>query len=328
MRTRLTAGIGALALVGTGLAAAAPTAAAGAATGAGANACPPTDTPASARVAEGSEVRSEPASPSPQKVMKFEAALQDRLAKMGYDKASEPKLANGSVKIPVYAHVIRRKNGSGNTTNRSVRRQVRVLNRAFRGDTSGPAINTPFRFRLKNIDRTRKTDWFNWTFEDDDKPAKKALHQDNQFRSLDIYITKLAGGVLGYAFLPESVQDRPFRDGVVLHKASLPGGSFATYNRGDTGTHEVGHWLNLLHTFQGGCDDPGDMVEDTPRQNNGDNVFVCDETLNTCGNNTGLDAHYDPVHNFMNYTGDKCMDRFTFGQEDRMAMSYLAYRAG
>jgi len=87
--------------------------------------------------------------------------------------------------------------------------------------------------------------------------------------------------------------------------------------------HEVGHWLGLYHTFQGGCVGSGDFVADTPAvqvANTG-----CPSGIDSCP----LDGLGDDLtENFMDYTDDSCMDSFTAGQITRMQEEWATYREG
>jgi hypothetical protein len=150
-----------------------------------------------------------------------------------------------NVIIDVRWHVITKRNGTGAVSLAQIREQLAVLNDAYagRGAAAGSA-NTIFRFRTKSISYTANNDWYNWSDPEvdpsDNDEAKAALHRGG-FDDLNIYITGLADGLLGYATFPfdTTLTD----DGIVLLNESLPGGTAAPYNEGDTATHEVGHWL-------------------------------------------------------------------------------------
>jgi len=274
----------------------------------------------SARLADGATAR-EPNSLTAAQVEQMERATRARLRAMSPADRRAARQGTAPVNISVNWQVITRDDGSGDVSNSRISRQLTVLNDSYAGATSTSGAATRFRFRTNRVIRTASTTWYNWANpsvnSSDERNAKRALHRGGA-TALNVYIANLGGGLLGYATFPGGPL---VRDGVVLLNASLPGGAAAPYNRGDTLTHEVGHWLGLYHTFQGGCARPGDYVADTPAQRYGDNVFACG-AFDTC-----RAPGRDPVKNFMNYVDDACMDKFTAGQATRMSRMWDAYRA-
>ncbi|MEJ7567903.1 MAG: zinc metalloprotease [Gaiellaceae bacterium] len=157
--------------------------------------------------------------------------------------------------------------------------------------------------------------WFNARAGGDaERDMKKALHRGG-FETLNVY-TNLAGGYLGYAYLPGLPDARQYLDGTVIHWATVPGASDLfkdRYDLGHTLTHEVGHWVALEHTFAGGCNAKGDYVEDTPAMAVPTSGCPKGEGKDTCPKEPGL----DPIENYMDYSYDSCYSMFTEGQADR-----------
>jgi hypothetical protein len=229
---------------------------------------------------------------------------------------------SGAVTIPVYFHVVNKGAGvaNGDIPDKMLRAQIDVLNAAYAGATGAGAANTPFRFALVGVDRTTNLAWFNAGPDTAaEREMKSALHTGGA-NTLNFYTNNAGGYLLGWATFPFWYAGDPQMDGVVCLYSSLPGGTEVPYNEGDTGTHEVGHWLGLFHTFQGGCAAIyNDFVSDTPSERSP--AFNCPAGRDTCPK-TGI----DPIENFMDYTDDPCMYRFTGGQSARMEALSLQYR--
>jgi hypothetical protein len=221
-------------------------------------------------------------------------------------------------KINVYFHVIDAIDVAGlpavsSVSDAQISDQMTVLNDAYK--------DTGWSFNPPTIDRRPNATWFVMGYNSVAEHQAKAALRKGGAGDLNIYTASLTGGLLGWSTFPADYAQRPSDDGVVLLNESLPGGHAVDYHLGDTAVHEVGHWMGLYHTFQGGCTKQNDLVADTPAEKSAD--FYCTDGRDSC-----RAGGVDPVTNYMDYGTDVCMDRFTPGQGTRMDYQFSAYRFG
>lgn len=222
--------------------------------------------------------------------------------------------------ISVHVHVITNTSGAGNISDTVIANQIRVMNDSFSGLTGG--YNTKFRFVLTGITRTANNTYFTAGYGSAAETSMKNALRVGGASTLNMYFNQPSTGELGWATFPSSYGSKPKMDGVVCDGRTVPGGSFSPYNEGDTATHEVGHWLGLYHTFQGGCSKNNDFVADTAASKSP--TFGCPSGRDSCSGRQYPGV--DPVENFMDYTDDNCMYKFTAGQDARATSLSGTYR--
>jgi len=279
------------------------------------------DAATNARVAQWAKDAAEPGVVSADEAARLDQQLRGSVTSAARD-TDRGRSRRGLVTVPTWVHVISTDTtvAGGYVTDAQITAQLQVLNDSFAGTTDGAP--TVFQFSLVGVTRTVNAEWAAMQPETEvELRAKAALHRGGP-ETLNIYVVQTPL-LLGWAYLPDGEIENTPLDGVVVLDGSLPGGYAEPYNEGDTATHEVGHWLALLHTFENGCDRPGDGIVDTPYE--AGPAFGCPLGRDSCPG-SGVSSGADPVENFMDYSDDPCMHQFTGRQGVRMWGAWRRFR--
>jgi len=238
-----------------------------------------------------------------------------------------------SYTIPVVFHVIHL-NGQENISDAQIYDQMRIINEDFQKRKADTADVIPFfkpiaadceiEFKLAKIDPngnctngiTRHIDSRTLT---GGHNVKEIVHwPPNQY--LNIYVCTQAAGLAGHALVPSAADTISQWDGIVISHNYVGDIGTGDPSRSVVLTHEIGHYLNLYHTW-GGNNVPGYPYLPVGEATNcsfDDDVADTPNTIgwSTCNLNHLSCGDLDNVQNFMEYA--YCPAMFTAGQKLRM----------
>jgi len=239
------------------------------------------------------------------------------------------------ITIPVVVHVVYRTNLE-NISDAQIQSQIDVLNEDYgrmNPDTTltpAPwkpmAANTGIQFclasRKPNGEWTngieRKQSLVDTTWQPDNSVKFSSSHGLDSWGShdyLNIWVCNLVTPFLGFSTFPGGDS---LEDGVVIVSRAFGRINFVSppFDRGRTTTHEVGHWLNLMHVWgeDGGSCLGTDVITDTPNQADFTQGCPSFPVYDNCS------PTYPGIMfmNYMDYTYDACMNMYTLEQSARM----------
>lgn len=288
---------------------------------------------------------------------KNESILKQTIAQI---KSGNKSINNTTYRIPIVVHVIHLGEAVGSGTNISdaqIYSAMRTLNDAYRKKAGSPfdanGVDTQIEFCLAQkdplgnsttgiirVDGSSTSDYATegvTSSGTNNETMIKALSKWDNTKYYNVWIvSEIDGndggaGTQGYAYYPGAPASL---DGTIILYNSFgydPTGtlgynlkSYTNYNI--TFIHEMGHALNLYHTFEGdgtgsacpsnsNCAIDGDEICDIPPHKRSTSTCLADNTVNPC--QSGSTAA-DYQHNYMDYSSDDCQNMFSADQSTRM----------
>ncbi|MCU0335419.1 MAG: zinc metalloprotease [Chitinophagaceae bacterium] len=268
-----------------------------------------------------------------QQQMAADPSLRDKMSALEQftnqyaDKAKRGLVQQAVINIPVVVNVLYRTTAE-NISLAQIQSQIDVLNRDFNASNTdynsfipaayaGIKANVGVSFTLQTVVR-KVTNKRSWSTNDDMKRSSRGgINPTSPSNTLNIWVCTLGNSILGYAQFPGGALAT---DGVVILNTAFGtnGSARAPFNLGRTGTHEVGHWMNLRHIW-GDATCGNDQVGDTPPHNTANYGCPGQGHRSTC---TGTPEEL--WMNYMDYTDDRCMYMFSAGQKTRMLAIFAA----
>jgi hypothetical protein len=248
------------------------------------------------------------------------------LAKMVAQAKSSPRAVTAPQFIDIVWHDIQKSDGTGALSDQFLLVQIAKLNQAFH--TNGMRDIT---FRVaRSPGPVVNDEWFA-SCKDNEEMRNTLSYQPEKY--INVFSCDDPNGGLGYAYQPYAPDftEQNKKNLVYVNYRTVPGGGYPEYDEGATLAHEIGHYLGLMHVFYPNVDDPnanvclaggnpytggssgfeGDFVADTPAQRVATEGCPA-KVPSSCPGSV------DSIHNYMDYSFDRCLADFTHGQRDFM----------